>query len=204
MSLAHLMWSNEKRKNSYNGAEVRLRCCGEGTTGFEFIAVWGGISRLYKFLCPSSAQTQVHHCRQPHHALKIMCATMEILLHLLTWRKWKCFYVKHMVRRLFMTRQKNLPKKGRSQGFLSSGGWHYFPTQIETFLAHTRRAWLSKNFNSYPNHPKTWAFAASSVQTLVWRLPLRCCLFVIAFKQHLCIFWQTATKHNTCDIRSAL
>ena len=32
---------------------------------------------------------------------------------------------------------KNLPKKGRLQGFLSSGGWQYFPTQIETFLAHT-------------------------------------------------------------------
>ena len=32
---------------------------------------------------------------------------------------------------------KNLPKKGRSQGFLSSGGWQDFPTQIETFLAHT-------------------------------------------------------------------
>ena len=32
---------------------------------------------------------------------------------------------------------KNLPKKGRSQVFLNSGGWQDFPTQIETFLVHT-------------------------------------------------------------------
>ena len=114
---------------------MRLRCCGEGTTGFEFIAVWGGISRLYKFLCPSSAQTQVHHCRQPHHALKIMCATMEILLHLLTWRKWKCFFVKHMVKWLFMTRQKSSEKRPFTRfhkqfwlAIFSNSDWNLFST----------------------------------------------------------------------------
>ena len=39
---------------------------------------------------------------------------------------------------VFYDSSKNLPKKGRSQGFISSLGWQYFPTQIETFLAHTR------------------------------------------------------------------
>ena len=68
---------------------------------------------------------------------------MEILLHLLTWRKWKCFFRETYGKTAIYDSSKNRPKKGRSQGFLSSGGWKYFPTQIETFLA------LSNNFNSH-------------------------------------------------------
>ena len=45
--------------------------------------------------------------------------------------KWKCFYVKHMVKRLCMTRQKS-SDKGRSQGFLGSSGWQLFPTTFNS------------------------------------------------------------------------